>query len=143
MYHFCLENCGKSDGFLLESYNGDVETQWTSGYEGNFFNAYVPDISKVRSYKWRINQNGNVEEFFFESEYDSQRYERFWKNETKFSTFYEVENNVKNGVKNIIYSSVNLLKKTSEDTEIDIEFIMTDDNLVEKSCIISNNTFKS
>ena len=101
----------------------------------------MPQKSKVRKYKWNIYRNGNKEEFFFGSQYNAQNNKWSWNKETKSTSLYEVENDA-NEHYDYMYSYVTLLKKAYEDTNLDIEFIITDDKLVEKSCRINNNTFK-
>ena len=144
---FFLKKCGNNlyekEYYLLGQGEG-IETRWASGFKEEFFFAYMLQKTKVRSYKWKFTRNGYVEEFHFASINNTLTVSLLWKEETKRLKFklFEIEYSV--GVKqDFIHSYVKLIEKTSENTKINMTFLIVDDKSVEKSCRINKTIFKS
>ena len=105
------------------------------------FRAVMPDQSKVSSYAWKVQFNGEVEEFFFKSEFSSVELSWKWKSENKSTDLFEVVSNAEEGTSSIS-SYFRLIKKISANTTLRLDFYMNDYTSF-KTCRIDNISFKS
>ena len=121
--------------------NSEKESQFATGYKGEMFYAVMPDQSKVSSYAWKVQLNGNVEEFFFKSEFSSVQLSWKWKTESKSTDLFEVVNNA-GEAKSTISSHFRLIKKLAANTTLRLDFFMNDYTSF-ITCGIDNISFKS
>ena len=108
----------------------------------SFFSRTCYKKQKSEATNGNLPETDTVEEFYFATINNTLIRSLLWKAKRLKFGLFEIEYSV-DFQQDFIHSYVKLIEKTSENTKINMTFLIVDDKSVEKSCRINNIIFKS